>query len=170
MIIDAFAFNFLTFVQGTNTNIKGCVVEHALVLSQDLDQNFEGESVVDRLYLSQLVKVVKTLNLGVAQALTFSQSSLPRVTDEDVFQFLTIQDSAVLESKWPSVTSTLTLTQAATALLAKGASNTLTLIQEVTVNVIRNLEVAQTLVMSQNGRAYKPDYYWTSFPITVVLP
>lgn len=170
MIIDAFAFNFLTFVQDVNTNIKGCVVEHALVLSQAIDQNFEGESVRDLLYISQLVTVVKTLNLGVAQALAFSQGTVPRSFDEEAFQFLTIQDSAVLETQWPAVTSTLSLTQVAEALLAKAAYDTLTLTQEVTVNVTRNLEVAQTLVMSSQGRAYKPDYYWTSFEITVVEP
>lgn len=170
MIIDAFAFNFLTFVQGVNTNIKGCVVEHALVLSQAIDQNFEGESVRDLLYMSQLVVVVKTLNLSVAHALAFSQGTVPRGFDEEAFQFLSITDSAVLETQWPSVTSTLTLTQEAVALLAKAASNTLTLTQEVAVNVTRNLTVAQTLVMANQGRAYKPDYYWTSFEITVVAP
>lgn len=170
MIIDAFAFNFLTFVQGANANIKGCVVEHALVLSQTIDQNFEGESVVDLLYMSQLVKVVKVLNLGVAHTLTFSQATLPRALDEEVFQFLSIQDSAVLETKWPSVTQPLTLMQMAIASLAKAAYSTLTLTQTVTVNVTRNLTVTQTLVMSSVSRAYLPSYYWTSFEITVVAP
>lgn len=170
MIIDAFAFNLLTVVQGANTNIKGCVVEHALVLSQAIDQNFEGESVRDLLYLSQLVTVVKTLNLGAAHALTFSQSSQPRVTDEEVFQFLSIQDSAVLESQWPRVTITLTLTQEATGSVAKAAYNTLTLTHEVTLSVTRSLSVTNTLTFGQNARGYLPDYYWTSFPITVVLP
>jgi hypothetical protein len=170
MIIDAFAFNLLTLDQATNTNIKGLVVSQFLGVAQIVDQNFEGESARDLLYLSQLVRVVKTLNLGVAHTLAFSQTPRPRVSDEEAFQFLSIQQSVVLESKWPSVTQPLTLTQVAVALLAKAAYNTLTLTQEVTVNVTRNLGVTQTLTMVSQGRAYLPDYYWTSFEITVVAP
>jgi hypothetical protein len=170
MVIDAFAFNLLFLDQDADTNIKGFAVEQFLGLSQVVEQTIKDEGVSHHLYFAQRVDVVKTLNLDVGHTLLLSQSEQPRVTNETVFQFLTVQQEATVLEQWPLVVSVLSIAQTAVGSVAKGAYSVLALSQSVDLKVTRNLTVANTLVMSQSGRGYLPSYFWTSYPITVVEP
>lgn len=169
MIIDRFVSQFLIFDQEVDTNIKAFSVEHRLVLTEETDRNLLDAGAASVLHLSHLAEVNTTLNLEASNTLTFSQDSHPRVLVENVEQFLIMWHSAE-NSIPPIVQQTLTITQSATYVKAKGMFDALTLTHSALFNITKALSVTHTLNLSQTVSVYKPSKQFVSYPITIADP
>ena len=170
MIYELVANSWLIVEQSVETNIKGFVLEHWLVLTDVVDQNLLGAASSSFLRVRQLATVVKTTNLSVGQSITLTQSTLPRCHVEEVQDFIFIWQEAVSQGQMPLARGQLHLAQSVDVQVAKGCYATLDLRQDVSFNITRNLSVSQVLTLQSTAVVYKPSKYWTAFDVVLEAP
>lgn len=170
MTIDAFAQDFLTLTQTTNTNIKGFAVEHFVVLTAGANQNYLGQGLQSFLHLVDLATLSKTTGVTPSSTLTIQQDTQRRVTNEIVSHQLFLVSDCRNEDKFLVPRQSLSLVGTAVASLAKGTSSTLTLSQAATFTHTKVLTATTSLVLRSSVTFYEPKVYFTSFPIEVIQP
>jgi hypothetical protein len=170
MQIEAFAQSFLTFIQATNTNIKGFAVEHFVVLTQSAKQKYLGQGLQSSLHLVSYASLSKTTGVSPSSTLTIQQDTQRRVTNEVVSHQLFLVSACRNEDKFLVPRQSLSLVGTAIANLAKGTSSTLTLSQAATFTHTKVLTATSSLVLRSSVTFYEPKVYFTSFEITVINP
>lgn len=152
--------NFLRLEQMVDSNIKAFLIEHQLLLDDEVLINLGSFSLSQRLFLAHTVRVAKTLNLEVEQVLYLSQESHPFVTFLAVTNYLSF--GSLVVNELPSFVDTLELTQSVMVDVAKPANNTLEVVQSVDVSKTQNTDIEQTLGLRQTVSVYKPSEYYIS--------
>lgn len=170
MIIEAFALDVLFFQQSVESNIKAFTIEHRVVLSDAVVQNYHVQGLSSSLHLAHVAEVSRLTHCEASSILTLSQDTHPRVFVENINQTLFVWHEAVSEDQFPLTVSQLTVLQSVDVVDAKGAYDTLELRQEVGLQHTRVLTVNDTLTVQSNVNGYLPSYYFQSIEVVLEAP
>lgn len=170
-VIDVFVQNLLLLTQKVETNLKVVSASNHLDLHDTVRTNIHVATAQSRLFLNQYARTGKTISVEAGNTLTLSQSTQPRVYNVEAASYLILIQEVKHEDQWPAINQTLSLSHQAEAVVARGAYDTLTLTQEATFTITRNLSVANALILRSNVRAYKLDKMFINDPdLTVEAP
>lgn len=170
MIYEVFAHAVMYFEQSINTNIKPVSVDQFLLLTSLPDTNIKVQRLQSTLHLVHLPTVVRDFNVDVENQITFTQSTLPRVTNVSVFHNFPVVHNYTNEDKFPLVRSNLTLQQTVEVFKCNGIYSDLLLTQDIGLEVTRNLSVNSQLNIDSNVVSFIPSKYWYSYDVVVVNP
>lgn len=167
MIYEVFAHDVVFFEQSINTNIKPVLVDQFLLLTSLPDTNIKVQRLQSTLHLIHLPTIVRDFNVATSNALTFIQSTLPRVTNVNVFHSLPIMHNYVKHDKFPLVKSQLVLQQSITIFKCHGIYSNLGLTQQIELEVTKNLSIQSQLNIDSNVVSFIPSKYWYSYVVNL---
>jgi len=168
--IEAFALDFLFLSQSVESNIKAFTIEHRVVLSDAVVQNYHVQGLFSSLHLAHVAKISKTSLLSASNSLTLAESILPRVFVESITQTFFVWDAVIQETQFPLTVSQLTVIHDVVVDVAKAAYDTLELKQEIGLQHTRSVVASNTLEIRSDVNGYIPSYYFQGTEVVLEAP
>jgi hypothetical protein len=149
---------FLAFYQGNSkNNPQGVFASNILEISQTASNYKRFYTTSNFLNLGHTVEVHKSIiNLEVTDYISFYDGGFRAAGQQDIIQIFAM-DQLARVVEYETLTQILTITQAVSVETAKPIFHTLVMTQTVTLTVVRNFEVTQTLIIHSNCSVFVLD-------------
>lgn len=157
-VIELFVDQFIAFDQGIPaSNPQGHAVFQTLVLTDSAKNYRSFHSAEQTLFIGQSVTLRRSVyNISVSQYMPLYQRGGNGPELQVITQFFWIgQEAKVVE--FEQLVHTLSISQSVSVLVSKIATNTLSMTDAASCNIVKTIEVAHTLYIGSSGTGYLLD-------------